>query len=120
MRYSFPLVLFLMGLLSSSQIRTTALEKPLLIVYGVEDCHYCHDSRALLDKHNVKYVFYNIDENTEKRKEMVKGLKAASIDISNLNMPVIKKSDAYLVNDGDFDKFLQQLIQFAKDDVSKS
>ena len=120
MKY-FLTLLFLFGsLFSFSQATPLPDTKIQLIVYGVDDCHYCHDSRALLDENKIEYIFFDVDKNIEKRQEMIQGLREAAIDLKNLNMPVVKKSGKYLINDGDFDKFLEQLIPFVKDHVSKS
>ena len=120
MKYVLTILFLSTSLLSFSQSRRAPVAKPKLIVYGVDDCHYCHNTRALLDEKKIAYVFYDIDKNVEKRQEMIKELKAASIDLKNLNMPVLKKSGRFLLNNGDFEKFLKQLIPFVKEDVAKN
>ena len=120
MKSLFLLLFLFTTALAFSQTETSTQQETQLIVYGIDDCHYCHDSRALLDKNKVEYIFYDVDKNIAKRKEMIEGLKAASVDLKNLNIPVIKKSGKYLINDGDFDQFLEKLIPFTKDHVSKS
>ena len=119
MKYFIAFLFFSIATLSYSQT-VEKTQQPQIIVYGVDDCHFCHDSRALLDKNNIKYIFHDVDIDVDKRNEMIQGLKSSSIDLKNLNMPVIKKSGEYLINSGDFDLFLEKLIPFVKDDVSKS
>jgi glutaredoxin len=120
MKYVLTILFLSASLLSFSQSKRAPEGKPELIVYGVDDCHYCHDTRALLDKKKIPYVFYDIDKNVEKRQEMINELKAASMDLKNLNMPVVKKSGRFLLNNGDFENFLKQLIPFVKEDVAKN
>ncbi|MGB5980615.1 MAG: glutaredoxin domain-containing protein [Nonlabens sp.] len=74
-----------------SQSANEEKQSSSLVVYGVDDCHYCYDSKILLDENKVDYIFYNVDLNAEKRREMVEGLKKAGISLKSLKMPVIKK-----------------------------
>ncbi len=114
---------FLCGtLLGFSQTRRQPeqTQKSKLIVYGIDDCHYCHDTKVLLDKKKIEYIFYDVDKNIEKQQEMITGLKAASRNLKNLNMPVIKKGERYLLNDGNLEKFHQQLLKLVATDAPKN
>lgn len=42
-----------------------------ILVYGAEWCADCHRSRRLLDDHEVAYDYFDIDENAEKKAEML-------------------------------------------------
>jgi hypothetical protein len=58
-------------------------------------------------------------KNVEKRQEMINEWQAASM-VSKSNMPVVKKSDRFYFNNGDFENFLKQLIPFFKERCKKT
>lgn len=84
-------------------------EKP--IIYGSDTCHYCLETKTFLKKNNTLFVYYDVDRNTDKEKEMIMKLKAAKIPLSNLNLPVIDKGGFVFINDGKFEEFLKRIIE---------
>jgi glutaredoxin len=87
----------------------TKQEKPVLIIYGSEDCHYCINTKKYLKENNIEFVFFDIDKNPDALKEMLFKLKNAGISTSNLGIPVIDKQGTIFTNNGSFDEFLNKL-----------
>lgn len=84
-------------------------EKKDIIVYGSDTCHYCIDTKEFLDENQIKFVYYDIDQNIKKQAEMIEKLKKANIPLSNLSLPVIDKDGVIFTNNQDFDKFLLRI-----------
>ena len=80
-----------------------------IIVYGSDTCHYCIDTKTYLKKHNVSFVYYDIDQNKAKELEMVTKLRKNNIPLNNLSLPVVEIKGEILMNKGDFNTFLKQL-----------
>jgi hypothetical protein len=70
--------------------------KPELIVYGVDDRHY-RDTQGFTDEKKIALYFAILIKNVEKRQEMINEWQAAFPWSQNLNMPVVKKSDRFLL-----------------------
>lgn len=81
-----------------------------MIVYGSDTCHYCLDTKAYLKERNVDFIYYDVDINLTKQREMLIKLQKAGISVDNLSLPVIHKKDTLFMNSGDFDEFLKRLI----------
>jgi glutaredoxin 3 len=44
----------------------------MIFIYGKNNCKYCKMSTALLDLRDKPYLYYNIDEEPERKEEMFK------------------------------------------------
>ena len=62
-----------------------------VIVYGAEWCADCHRSKRLLDDHKVAYDYYDIDENADKKAEML------SLNGGKNTLPTIAIGDKILL-----------------------
>ncbi|GLB48511.1 glutaredoxin family protein [Neptunitalea lumnitzerae] len=80
-----------------------------IIVYGSNNCHYCTDTKDYLERHQIAYIFYDVDTDTEALQTMLKKLKQAGISLSNVAIPVIDKNGAIFMNTGEFEVFLEKL-----------
>jgi len=89
----------------TSQTLSTILISILLqsgiIVYGSDSCNHCLDFKSSLDSAGIKYVFYDIDLDFEKEKEMVEKLKSYKIN-GNIQIPVVEVNDSKLLIGADF------------------
>jgi glutaredoxin 3 len=95
---------------SLSDSLTTQKELKKLIVYGSDTCHYCLDTKAYLKKIKIDFIYYDVDVNLLRQREMVIKIKKAGLSLDNLSLPVIEKNGDLLMNSGDFDTFLKRLI----------
>lgn len=84
-------------------------EVKTLIVYGSDDCHHCIDTKKFLDENKIKYQFFDIDKNPQALQEMLSKLKANSISLNNLMIPVIDKQGNVFTNSENFEDFLKKL-----------
>ena len=82
-----------------------------IIVYGSDSCHYCLDTKDYLKKHNVPFVYYDVDQNTPKLNEMITKLLKNQIALDNVSLPVIDSNGKITMNNGDFDTFLKTLTE---------
>ncbi|MCF6128433.1 glutaredoxin family protein [Flavobacterium sp. AS60] len=108
----FFLMLFVSHNLSAQENQTktiTKAEKPVMIVYGSDECHHCTDTKKYLKENNIEFVFYDIDKNQEALKEMLFKLKKAKISTNNLSIPVIDKQGVVFTNNIPFEDFLKKL-----------
>ncbi|MBC3756884.1 glutaredoxin family protein [Hyunsoonleella sp. SJ7] len=87
---------------------TESLETPL-IVYGSDTCHYCLDTKAHLKKHKIAFVYFDVDQNKVKEREMVEKLRENNIPLHNLSLPVVEKEGQIIMNSGVFGDFLKKL-----------
>jgi glutaredoxin len=81
----------------------------LLLVYGSETCDVCIKTKQFLKENNIPFVFYDIDTNTEKLKEMLLKLRQNNIPTNNLHIPVIDKNGLIFTNEENFEHFLNKL-----------
>lgn len=95
---------------SVSKEKTTEKELKRLIIYGSDTCHYCIDTKAYLKERKVDFIYYDVDVNLVKQREMVVKIQKAGMSLDNLSLPVIEKNGNLLMNNGDFDTFLKGLI----------
>lgn len=82
-----------------------------IIVYGSDTCHYCMDTKNFLKVNNIKFVYFDVDVNIDKQKEMIAKLKAANIALSNLMLPVVDKGGSIFINNYKFEEFLSKLLE---------
>ncbi len=55
-----------------------------ITIYSTPTCHFCHMAKEFLTEHNVPFTDYNVQENVEKRQEMVEksgGMAVPVIDV---------------------------------------
>lgn len=89
---------------------TTKIEYKKLIIYGSDTCHYCIDTKAYLKERKIDFIYYDVDVNLLKQREMLIKIQKSGMSIDNLSLPVIHKNDTLFMNDGNFDTFLKRLI----------
>ena len=89
---------------------STKKELNKLIIYGSDTCHYCLDTKAYLEERKKDFIYYDVDVNLTKQREMLIKMQKAGIPVDNLLLPVIHKNDKIFMNNGDFDDFLKRLI----------
>ncbi|WP_194765839.1 glutaredoxin family protein [Tamlana sp. I1] len=92
-------------------ISNTDKKSPKLIIYGSDTCHYCIDTKAYLKEKQIDFVYYDVDVNLSKQREMVLKLQNAGISLDNLSLPVVEKKGELLMNNGNFDTFLKGLTE---------
>ena len=110
MKHILLVVLFFTTLNSQTRIVLHELQKhEIMIVYGSDTCHYCIDTKEYLIEKKVDFIYYDIDVNIKKQKEMVGKLKKANISLSNLSLPVIDKNGEVFINKGEFQDFIKKL-----------
>ena len=89
---------------------TTKKELKKIIIYGSDTCHYCLDTKTYLKEKKVDFIYYDVDINLLKQREMLIKLQKSGIPIDDLSLPVVHKNDKLFMNSGDFDTFLKRLI----------
>ena len=55
-----------------------------ITIYSTPTCHFCHMAKVFLTANNVPFTDYNVQENIEKRQEMVEksgGMAVPVIDV---------------------------------------
>ena len=80
-----------------------------MIVYGSDTCHYCIDTKAYLKEKKIDFIYYDVDVNLVKQREMVIKLQKASIPLDNLSLPVVDLNGKLIMNGEDFEAFLKKL-----------
>jgi len=118
------IILFLFHCISNS-VNTegpiVGIHKESLVVFGVDDCHYCMNTRQFLEKEQILFTFYNVDKNLEKRNEMVSALRKNNVDLTRLNMPVIQYRNKFLLREGELKQFLPRILELIKsEDAAKN
>lgn len=112
------ILLFFIGLPVISAQEKIKLKEPkstVLIVYGSDSCHHCIDTKLFLKNNSINFVFYDIDKDPVALKEMLGKLEKANISTANLGIPVVDKQGQFIINNGNFEDFLNKL----KDDIQK-
>ncbi len=83
----------------------------VVIVYGSDTCHYCIDTKTFLQENQVTFVYYDVDLNLVKQKEMLQKLQKAGISIDAISLPVVDLYGKLKMNTTeDFEGFLKNLI----------
>lgn len=95
---------------SVSEVKTTKNELKKMIIYGSDTCHYCLDTKVYLEERKVGFIYYDVDVNLLKQREMLIKMQKANIPVDDLSLPVIEKNGELLMNNGNFDNFLKGLI----------
>lgn len=81
-----------------------------IIVYGSDTCHYCLEAKAYLKKNNIDFVYFDVDVNLVKQKEMVIKLQKARIPLDAISLPVVDLQGKIIMNNvEDFNVFLKSL-----------
>ena len=113
MKYILLIILFCTTLDSQSKIVLNEVQKnEIMIVYGSATCHYCVDTKVYLIKKNIPFVFYDLDTNPLKIKEMHTKLREANISTASFQIPVVDKGGKIITNNyGSFEMFLSKLIK---------
>lgn len=83
----------------------------VVIVYGSDTCHYCIDTKTFLQENQVTFVYYDVDLNLVKQKEMLQKLQKAGISIDAISLPVVDLNGKLKMNTtANFEGFLKSLI----------
>ncbi|MFC2110386.1 glutaredoxin family protein [Bacteroidota bacterium] len=106
---SLSMVSFSQDLGRVSGSLTTTKESKTMIVYGSDTCHYCLDAKAYLKENKINFIYYDVDVNILKQREMLIKIQEAGLSVDNLSLPVIHKDGEIFMNNGDFDIFLKKL-----------
>lgn len=92
-----------------------ASKATLVIVYGSDTCHYCMDTKAFLRDKKVPFVYYDVDVNLDKQKEMILKLQNAGIPLDAIVLPIVDLRGTIKVNDvANFEDFLNRLTENKK------
>ncbi|WP_298550042.1 glutaredoxin family protein [uncultured Algibacter sp.] len=97
------------GQLKNSDLNNTISSQNKLIVYGSDTCHYCIDTKAYLKERNVDFIYYDVDVNLLKQREMILKLQKAGISLDNLSLPVVDLGEKLVMNGANFENFLKKL-----------
>ena len=91
------------------------------IVYGSDSCHYCLDTKKFLTEHDIKFKFYDIDQDANALNRMLSTLRKAKIDVSSLEIPVVIYDKEIVVNGNDFNAFIDRLLKtITQEDFEKN
>lgn len=103
---------FIQGEQKSSSKDKLHLQENLkkIIVYGSDTCHYCLNTKTFLKERKIDFIYYDVDVNLTKQREMLVKMQKSGIRVDNLLLPVIHKNNKIFMSDGDFDAFLKHLI----------
>ncbi|WP_298341542.1 glutaredoxin family protein [uncultured Algibacter sp.] len=80
-----------------------------LIVYGSDTCHFCVDTKAYLKEKKIDFIYYDVDINLLKQREMLIKLQKAGIPVDNLSLPVVDLGNKLVMNEANFENFLKKL-----------
>ena len=94
---------------SVSEASTTKKELKKMIIYGSDTCHFCTDTKAYLKERKIDFIYYDVDVNLLKQREMVIKIQKAGVSLDNVSLPVVEKNGKLLMNNGNFDNFLKGL-----------
>lgn len=108
---SIILIFIVTSLCCFAQKNNTVLQQKSIIIYGSDSCHYCLDTKAYLKEKNIAFIYFDVDVNIEKQKEMIIKLQKANISLDNLSLPVIDKKGELFTNAENFEKFLERIIK---------
>ena len=80
-----------------------------MIVYGSDTCHYCIDTKAYLKEKKIDFIYYDVDVNLLKQREMLVKMQKADMPVDNLSLPVVDINGKLVMNNGSFENFLKKL-----------
>lgn len=86
----------------------------IIYLYGSSSCHTCIDTKKFLEKENINYIFYDVDTNFEKQREMIDYLRKSNISLKNLNLPAVRMGNQIITNELNFEEFLQNILKLIK------
>jgi glutaredoxin len=109
--YCFSFVAMSSIQISSSGEKQSRENVETIIVYGSDTCHFCVDTKQFLKDKKVTFVYYDVDVNEEKLKEMLFKLRKAKIATSSLSLPVIDKDGEIFTNSEPFEEFLNKILE---------
>ncbi|WP_035483800.1 glutaredoxin family protein [Gaetbulibacter saemankumensis] len=94
-----------------SELPISQKEIKIMIVYGSDTCHYCLDTKSFLKENKKAFVYYDVDVNMDKQKEMILKLQKSGISLDNISLPIVEINGILIMNDVDnFQGFLNILI----------
>ncbi|WP_242202881.1 glutaredoxin family protein [Aestuariivivens insulae] len=99
------------GQVSDSISKTVTEQKTSekVIVYGSDTCHYCIDTKAYLKEKKIDFIYYDVDVNLLKQREMLVKLQKAGVPVDNLSLPVVDLNGKLVMNGSNFEDFLKKL-----------
>jgi glutaredoxin 3 len=111
------ILLIALGTDSYGQITESGLNDNLIsqedlkkiIVYGSDTCHYCIDTKAYLKEKNLDFIYYDIDVNLLRQREMLIKLQKSGVSVDNLTLPVVDLQGRLIMNSSNFEGFLKKL-----------
>jgi glutaredoxin 3 len=80
-----------------------------IIVYGSDTCHYCIDTKAYLKEKKIDFIYYDVDVNLLKQREMLIKMQKAGLSADNLSLPVVDLYGKLIMNGANFEDFLKKL-----------
>ena len=60
-----------------------------VIVYSISNCPKCAAAKALLKRKNIAFEHFNVQEDKEKKQELVQKLETAGISTGEISAPVL-------------------------------
>jgi arsenate reductase-like glutaredoxin family protein len=90
-------------------------DKKQLVLYGSAQCYHCVETKNWLNKHQISFVFFDVDEDVAHLKAMIQLLQKNQISTKNLRLPVVQTKQEVFTNEEDFDRFLQKILQKVKE-----
>ena len=84
-----------------------------IIVYGITDCGLCTSFEDKLDQEKIPYTFYDINDNNEKRAEMMHKLDSVGVASEDIHWPVVDvivDHISHMLIQPDLDKDVKPLI----------
>ncbi len=112
------LFIIILGQYSFGQVQQSSSNTDLIskkdlkkiIVYGSDTCHYCIDTKVFLKEKEIKFIYYDVDVNLIKQREMLIKLQNAGIAVDNLSLPVVDLYGKLVMHGDDFEAFLKTLV----------
>jgi glutaredoxin len=108
--FSIVIILFSISVVFS-QDNLVQNKQKTIIIYGSDTCHYCMDTKEYAEKHQLDFVYFDIDKDEKALKEMLTKLRQNNISTTNLNLPVVDKNGLVFTNEIDFTSFLKKLTE---------
>ena len=107
---SFSNTSFGQKLESVSEEKKNEKELKRIIIYGSDTCHYCIDTKVFLKEREIEFIYYDVDVNLLKQREMLIKMQKTNMSVDHLSLPVVEKNGKLSMNSGEFDDFLKGLI----------
>ena len=71
-------------------------QKTKITVYGSNECDHCLEFKAELDKANLVYTFYDVNQSEQRSGEMMMKIRALRIE-GNIALPVVEVGDRLFI-----------------------